>query len=134
MIPPRDPPTHSLDQSLCEPCSCYLLVLRVLVHKPDPESALWLRLSPGEGSVVVGGLTKLGLKCLDSISSLPVGEDWSARERGCQRARPPYLCAFLWSSWIAAGIFLVICVRRLPLLYCVHFGGLVYHLNKKLAD
>lgn len=33
-------------------------------------------------------------------------------------------------------IFLVICVgpRRLPLLYCVHFSDLVYHLNKKLAD
>lgn len=84
--------------------------------------------------MVVGGLTKLGLKCLDSISSLPVGEDWSAWERGCQRTKPPYLCAFLWSSWIAAGIFLVICVRRLPLLYCVYFGDLVYHLNKKLAD
>lgn len=30
--------------------------------------------------MLVGGLTILGLKCLDSISSLPVGEDWGARE------------------------------------------------------
>lgn len=85
--------------------------------------------------MLVGGLTILELKCLDSIS-LPVGEHWSAQEERMSEGETPLSLAFLWSSWIAAGIFLVICVgpRWLPLLNCVHFGDLVYHLNKKLAD
>lgn len=84
--------------------------------------------------MLVGGLT-IGTQ-MSRLHLFACGRTLECSGREDVRGQDPLISAFLWSSWIAAVIFLVICMdpRRLPLLNCVHFGGLVCHLNKELAE